>query len=576
MKQLRFGFRAKILVALVGTVVLLVGSSILLIRQQVRAQVDVLVDGTVERAARGLEEVEQLRAQQLDRLGDRFTGSIRVAALMESAVYDRELELLADHAEYELQLARLPPALLVFRDLDGVTLLRILDDRVILGDAQPSGQGTPSAQPVDADDCSFETARTRYVVEDGILYTSQHCFIFLFDEPLGTLTLGLALDDGVAGQVGDVVGAEVCLLMEGECLAASPGVDRQELAAAAVGGASQVVMAGGRRALVSRPLPEAPLGAELVLAVPLDGVLDPFDRIQRAETVAGALALLLALLLGLALSQGLAGPVRTLVRATERVGKGEYDFRVEVPSKDEMGDLAIAFNQMLAGLELKEKYRGVLEKAVSRDVADEMLKGEIRLGGETRRVTTLFADLRGFTALTEGLESQVVIGMLNEWFDRAAEAVEREGGVVDKFLGDGLMAIFGAPIPHEDHTSRGIRAAIGIRDGTAELNRERAARGEPPLEVGIGLSTGDVAAGNSGSRNRMNYTVLGETVNLAARLCGEAGGGEILLAPETWEEGERHSQEFLTEAARPRQVKGLSYEIRPRRVLGWQPDHASA
>lgn len=568
MNKLRFGFRAKILVALVGTVVLLVGTSLLLIRQQVRAQVDVLVEGTVERAARGLEEVEQLRAQQLDRLGDRFTGSIRMAALMESAVYDRELDLLADHAEYELQLARLPPALLVFRDLDGVTLLRILDDRVILGEAQAMGEEVISSQPVDADDCAFETARTRYVVEEGILYTSQHCFIFLFDEPLGTLTLGLALDDGVAGQVGDVVGAEVCLLMEGECLAASPGVDRQELASAAVGGVSQVTMSGGRRALISRPLPEAPQGAELVLAVPLDGVLDPFDRIQRAETVAGGLALLLALLLGLALSQGLAGPVRTLVRATERVGRGEYDFRVEVPSKDEMGDLATAFNQMLVGLELKEKYRGVLEKAVSRDVADEMLKGEIRLGGETRRVTTLFADLRDFTALTEGLESQVVIAMLNEWFDRAAEAVEKEGGVVDKFLGDGLMAIFGAPIPHDDHAARGIRAAIGMRDGTAELNRERAARGEPPLDVGIGLSTGDVAAGNSGSQNRMNYTVLGETVNLAARLCDEAGGGEILLAPETWTEGEGTKEEFLVEAAPPRQVKGLSYEIYPRRVLG--------
>ncbi len=559
---MRVSFRAKILLALVGTVVLLVGTSLLAIRNQVRTQVDVLVDETVSRAARVFSELELLRAQELERLGLRFTRSVRVRAGMETALADDDPEYLAGQVDFELGLAGYPPGLLVFRDIDGVPLVRILDGSIHLTELG-------AVDPTEADDCAYEAPSTRYLLHDGLLFTVQRCLITFFDEPLGTVTLGFPLDDEVARQLGEVAGAEVCVRVEGRCVAGTAGLnDSAANERMGIPDGEEIQIGGVRHAVVSRPLADAPSGAALVLAVPLEGILGPFDRIRRAERIAGGVALFVALLLGILLSRGLAEPVRTLVRATDRVRKGEYDFTVEVKSRDEMGDLADAFNGMLADLALKERYRGVLDKVVSKDVAEEMLKGEIRLGGETRRVTTLFADLRGFTSLTEGLESQEVIGMLNEWFDRAAEAVEGEGGVVDKFLGDGLMAIFGAPIPQDDHALRAIQAAVAMRDGTAELNAERRARGEAPIEVGIGLATGDVVAGNSGSRNRLNYTVLGETVNLAARLCGEAGGGEVLASEETFQAARASDPAIPAEETSPRRLKGLSYEVRPWRVLG--------
>jgi class 3 adenylate cyclase len=266
-----------------------------------------------------------------------------------------------------------------------------------------------------------------------------------------------------------------------------------------------------------------------VVAFPLDGVLGPFESIQRAAVLAGLGALGLAVLLAILLSRGFARPVRALVAATARVAAGDYEVRVETASRDELGTLAGAFNEMTHGLMLKERYRGVLDKVVSREVADELLKGEITLGGETRRVATLFADIRGFTAMTEGMEPQRVIALLNEFMQRASDAVDAEGGVVDKFVGDELMAVFGAPISHGGDADRAVRAALRIRQAVDGVNRDRAARGEPPLGVGIGINSGAAVAGNMGSTGRLNYTVLGESVNVGSRLCDQAAAGQILV-----------------------------------------------
>jgi class 3 adenylate cyclase len=438
---------------------------------------------------------------------------------------------------------------------------------------------------------------TGYRLFQGRPYSAHTYFLDFFGRPLGTLTLGLAIDDELARRLGDVVGTEVCFVVEGRCVAGTPAADdemRDRLAAgadaapapgarrmeqgdtetgapgtpvASVGDLVTTRWNGRRWALVTAPLPGGEgAGIIQVLGVPLDPVLAPFDRVRAVQRWAGLGALTLATLLGLLISRGLVRPVRTLVAATDRVRAGDYEFRVDVPSRDEMGQLADAFNEMLGDLALKERYRGVLDKVVSRDVAEEMLRGEIRLGGETREVTALFADVRGFTSLSEGLGSQQVITLLNEWFDRAAGVVEAEGGVVDKFLGDGVMAIFGAPMSQDDHPVRAVRAALGMRERVEVLNREREARSRPPVLVGIGVASGPVVAGNMGSQNRLNYTVLGEAVNLAARLCGEAGPGEILVSPATREAVENAGAHLEGEEEEARQVKGVSRPVKPWRV----------
>jgi class 3 adenylate cyclase len=586
--KLRLGFGAKILLALVGTVVLLTGTSLWVVGHQTRTQVDWLVGQTLDHAGRALAEVEELRNETLEPLASRFVFGIRFQAAMDAALDEDDPSVLLDAARYEIELTALDQGVASFTDIEGRVLVTLLGGEPVLD--EPDADDDPMVRAILG---GREVQVAGYRLFRGELFSVQTYLLDFFGEPLGTLTLGFPADDELARRLGEVVRAEVCFVVEGRCVAGTPAAGDPDLQArmAEAAGASEPLTAewdGRRWALVSTALsaevgqaggppgtasdPEAggrgSGGVFQVLAVPLDDVLLPFDRIREVERWAGLGALFLAVLLGVGLSRGLVRPVRTLVAATDRVRQGDYEFHVDVPSRDEMGQLAEAFNEMLGDLALKERYRGVLDKVVSKDVADEMLRGEIRLGGETREVTTLFADVRGFTSLSEGMESQEIIAMLNEWFDQAARVVESAGGVVDKFLGDGLMAIFGAPIHQPDHAARAIRAALGMRDGLDDVNRERKARGQAPILVGIGIATGPVVAGNAGSHNRLNYTVLGPSVNLAARLCGAAEAGEILVSPETRKGAEVSGADLDAVEEPARELKGVSKPVRPWSVRG--------
>jgi len=184
-----------------------------------------------------------------------------------------------------------------------------------------------------------------------------------------------------------------------------------------------------------------------------------------------------------------------------------------------------------------------------------MLKGSLFLGGENRVVTTLFADIRGFMAMTEGMDPREVIAMLNDFLEGAGAAIEAEGGVVDKYIGDRIMAIFGAPLSHPDDARRAVRAALRMQHTILSLNESRRAAGKPEIALGIGISTGLAVAGNTGSRTRLNYTVLGEHVNLADRLCSAARAGEILISASTLEAA---GPSLDVQALAPVSVKGLS------------------
>ena len=573
--KLELGFGAKILLALVGTVVLLTGTSLWVVGHQTRSQVEEVVERTADRAGEVLSEVEELRFELFEPVVAQFAFAPRALSLLARSLDEDDFHEFAGELHYELELRAVDRGLLEVTDMSGRPLVTYLDRELVHEPGREDGDQEPLdplVREILEEDQAFAMG---YRLFQGRPHSAQTYFLDFFGRPLGTLTLGLPMDDELARRLGDVVGAEVCFVVEGRCVAGTPEPDdelRERLASAAGAGvgADDPLMTewnDRRWALVAAPLPGGEeAGIVQVLGVPLDPVLAPFDRIRAVQRWAGLGALALATLLGFFLSRGLVRPVRTLVAATDRVREGDYDFHVDVPSRDEMGHLADAFNEMLGDLALKERYRGVLDKVVSRDVADEMLRGEIRLGGETREVTTLFADVRGFTSLSEGMASQEIITMLNEWFDRATRVVESAGGVVDKFLGDGFMAIFGAPIHQPDHGARAVRAAIGIRDGLTELNREREVRGEGPIQVGFGIATGPVVAGNAGSQNRLNYTVLGPSVNLAARLCGEAGAGQILISCETREAVSAVGVELDAEEEGEVRLKGVSDPVRPWRV----------
>lgn len=239
-------------------------------------------------------------------------------------------------------------------------------------------------------------------------------------------------------------------------------------------------------------------------------------------------ALLVALALVMFVSRGLSGPISTLVTATQEIERGNYDIRVPV-TRDEVGHLANAFNDMAAGLALQEKYRSVLNAVADRTVADRLLDNRESLSGELRDVTVLFCDIRGFTSLTEKMPPGDVIELLNEHMTLLTQVAYDHGGIVDKFVGDLIMVLFGAPLSTERDALRAVECARTM----IRARREQNGTCRQPLEIGIGIATGSVVAGCMGSEQRLSYTVLGHRVNLASRLCSIAQAGEIVVDAET-------------------------------------------
>ncbi|HEX2330399.1 MAG TPA: adenylate/guanylate cyclase domain-containing protein [Candidatus Angelobacter sp.] len=190
-------------------------------------------------------------------------------------------------------------------------------------------------------------------------------------------------------------------------------------------------------------------------------------------------------------------------------------------------DNALAHQKIAQQME----QRLALERFLSPEVAAMVAENpDIRLGGANQKVTVLFADIRGFTRLSETLPPERVVEILNEFFTRVTDVIFDFNGSVDKFMGDAVMAVFGAPISKGNDSSNAVEAAIQIQRLVLEMNRDAAARGWPELEVGVGINAGIAVAGNIGSPRRLDYTVIGDTVNTASRLIDCATGGQILIS----------------------------------------------
>jgi class 3 adenylate cyclase len=532
---LRESFATKLLAALLGTVGLLLIVTFVVVRGETARQVEVVVERTIQNAGTLFEELNELQRQQAARLARPFTEGVRARALLRATIEAEDYDYLADQVDYEMQLAGLIEVLLVFTDASGTPVLTLVHgQRLLTGDPADI---RPIAERLVAAGSEMES--TAYRLVDGEMYNVTSQYVDFQGNTIGTITFGLPIAAADVERIGTIGGFDACFWVAGEeCAVQTAGVDEDVeslmVAAAQSGGDLRSRAAGTEWSIRSELLTVGhPEEGQRIVAVALDEVLAPFDRIERALLFGGAGSLVLSTLLGAALSRSLTRPVRALVAATGRVAEGAYDTEVKVASRDEMGTLADAFNDMTRGLLLRERYRSVLNKVVSQDVATELMKGDVELGGENRLVTVLFADIRGFTAHTEGMEPQQVIGLLNECMEHLSRAIDAEGGVVDKFIGDEVMGVFGAPVTQDEHARRAVAAAVRMRAGMAEFNASRTSRGEVPLGVGVGINSGVAVAGNMGSSNRLNYTVVGDAVNLASRLAGQAKAGEILVSGAT-------------------------------------------
>jgi adenylate cyclase len=246
--------------------------------------------------------------------------------------------------------------------------------------------------------------------------------------------------------------------------------------------------------------------------------LAPSRQIEWSMQIIIPACLAAAALLALGMARGISQPVQALAAHTEHIVGGDFSRRIELARSDELGDLANAFNRMSAGLADRDRVRDLLGKVVSPEIAARLLQSEAVLGGEEREVTILFSDLRNFTGLSERLSPQDVLALLNRYLDRMSAIVEEHHGVVDKFIGDAIMALFGAPVADPEAADHALAAAQAMELAMRTLNAELAAEGRPQLAIGIGINTARVVAGNMGSQRRLNYTVIGDGVNVAARL----------------------------------------------------------
>ena len=185
----------------------------------------------------------------------------------------------------------------------------------------------------------------------------------------------------------------------------------------------------------------------------------------------------------------------------------------------------------------EKRLKSTMSRYMDPGVADQLLaSGAEALGGQSTAATVLFADIRNFTTISEQLGPQGTVGLLNDYFTLMVECIQREGGMLDKFIGDAIMAGFGVPVPHEDDVDRAVRAAIAMMRELWKWNEVRLAEGRPPVDIGIGLNTDTIVSGNIGSRKRMDYTMIGDGVNLASRLesaCKQYGA-HILVSELTW------------------------------------------
>lgn len=240
---------------------------------------------------------------------------------------------------------------------------------------------------------------------------------------------------------------------------------------------------------------------------------------------------LLIILATFLLTRWLARPIQDLVEATNALASGNLNFRLSERRNDELGQLINAYNKMATGLLEKDQVESVLARFVSPSVARKMMRDidQVQLGGKEMAATVLFADIVGFTHLSEQLTPDDLAQLLNDYFKAISCATDFYRGSIDKYVGDCAMVVFGAPEEDAEHLSHGLCCAFMVQQLVAQMNQWRANKGLITVDFRIGINSGMVLAGNLGSSNRMQYTVVGDTVNLASRLSDLARPGEIIL-----------------------------------------------
>jgi len=229
--------------------------------------------------------------------------------------------------------------------------------------------------------------------------------------------------------------------------------------------------------------------------------------------------------------------------------------------------LAIQNSLYARKIEKEALTRERFQRLLSPAIAELVVSGEVAVekGGQARDTTVFFSDIRGFTSMSETRTAQEIVDMLNEYFEQMVEIIFKYEGTLDKFVGDEIMALFGSPVAHPDDAYRAVKVATEQIRVLEDWNKVRVAEGEAPIHIGIGINSGSVVAGYLGSSKALEYTVIGDVVNTASRLCSVAKAGEVIISKKTFDLVQDY---FDAHELSPTQVKGKAQALQVYKVLG--------
>ena len=521
-----------------------------------RELVDV-VDDRVPEAVKGFE------VELADDLGDLVASTKSLGdsdelqhALAAGGVAAAEVELKVFHEAY-------PGTAFIVYGASGKPLAQI----GLPGPALPRG----SFVGVEAVDTG--AGEVRIILPDGCSTTKSPDPSFVMARSIrgaGTVIACMTIDAKYLSNTSAKLGVELAVARGESVGTMTPGFPT-----AALGGApgEALVDVDGRAWATTRFEPAAFAGVpgrfSVVAALDMTRIRSVVRKNLGLTVVVLLIAALIAIVMGSRLASLMSNALTRLNGAYKNVARDDYTHVDGVKTGDEMEALASGFNAMVDGLRERDKLRVTMGKYMTQSVMDHVMGGKVELGGELLTVTLLFSDIRSFTSISETMSAQELVKLLNEYFTEMVAVVMEEGGVVDKYIGDAIMAVFGAPVPKADDALRAVRAAVRMRHALAALNEKLVARGVAPIKTGIGLHTGEVVAGNIGSEARMEYTVIGDAVNLASRLetSTKELGTDVLISDDT---NALLGDEFETRAVREITVKGRVKPVMVYEVVGFK------
>ena len=312
-------------------------------------------------------------------------------------------------------------------------------------------------------------------------------------------------------------------------------------------------------------------GLGIVSTVESDKVFEAIYQIQRRNIIITIIILTISFIIVYLFANTLTVPLSDLVTATRQIEEGNYKVKIIPSTRDEVGLLTKSFLQMAKGLQERENIKNTFGKFVNKEIAEKALHGELQLGGVKRNCAIFFSDLRNFTGMSEKMEAEQVVVYLNEYFTEMVECIYKANGIVDKFIGDAIMAHWGAIYTDGNDTANAIESALLMRMALIKFNRDPMHSDRPKFRFGCGINTGEVVAGQIGSQKKLEYTVIGDAVNLASRIeyMNKEFGTDILISENSYEQ---IKGKFKLVAMPPIHIRGKSQPQQIYAVLGKEDD----